>query len=109
MTNTLEEILRQLLTAKKIPTTAGVIDRPFAVVIRIKRRFSLVSTSEKGDICWQALSLSTVRKLTECAENEFFDYKSDARVLKEISCALNGGISPFGYVALMCPTAVCGI
>lgn len=92
VTNTLEEILRQLLATQKIPSAAGVIDHsPSSLGLR--EDFSLVSTSEKGNICWQALSLSAVRKLTECAEDEFCDYKSDARVLKEISCTLNGGES----------------
>lgn len=66
VTNTLEEILRQLLTAQKIPSTAGVIDHsPSALGLR--EDFSLVSTSEKGDICRQTLSHSAVQRLTECA------------------------------------------
>lgn len=100
VTNSVENIVAQLISQEKIPKEAIIIEHYPKSILGHIDTFDIVNFNDKGLPSWSTINMQKCLQLLECKKNEFANYKHNSRVQKEIYDAVKGipKIEQFEYV-----------
>lgn len=90
VTNAVEGIVFQLISAEKIPASAIIIEHYPITKYSTGNSFDIVSFDDSGIAVWKPIGIKTAMHMLEAESEEFGDYRTDARVTKEIYDAVKG-------------------